>query len=442
MNSARSVSGASAGSVLTEFVERRGLESPDGRALYRYECRAEELDTLAACLLDSRSPIEQRIRLVPLVAAENFRRNYREGPWAWTDCGKQVATLRRQAGPKFGSLLLRAFSFWGLKIVRGDGMSHQYLVTLVVNGGFPVAFLEGQSALRALLKRLIAAYVRGGDSLTEQRAGLEIPISRLPQSYRQSQDFERLCIEMAAAVALLARNFDPLKQGLSSYLEGIPGWQSQLPFRLDSDAAKQLLTELLQTARATSLSSLDNAVCVRELRCQDGEWRLAARLSPLPDSLELSGDESLAVQKLALTADGAAFRPIASLSRQPNGRYLIRPRPSASQLEIPAPFDSPDTFLGLAAATPYGLRILPVRDGDALDATTPWTFAAHDDAWHLLAQGDVRTRDRSKRACLCARVGVSGGRRRRIRKVAVFERNSTSCAGQGSHCGAVRKRYL
>ncbi|HDS1829810.1 MULTISPECIES: STY4851/ECs_5259 family protein [Stenotrophomonas] len=398
-----------ASTALSAFLALRGLVAPDGRALYRYECRAPELEALSASLLDRRYPLEQRVRLVPLVAAENFRRSYREGPWSWEDCGVAVATLRRLAGLQFGPLLLKALSYWSLMVIRGDGMSHQYLETLVVNGGFPVAFVEGYSALRSLLKRLIREYVRGGEGAAVQRAGLEIPISRLPRSYRQSHDFEQLCVEVAGAASMLAREFDPQKHSLSEYLDSIPDLQSRLPFRLDSEAAKQLLRELLETARqATSSGALDSAICVRELHHLGDAWQWMTKLAPLPDSLDLPDGDTPAVLKLGVTADGISVRPLASLSRQPSGRYLVRPRPTASQLGIPSPFDAPDISVGLIAAAAGCAFLLPVRDGDALDASMPWVFVPSDvpvpgasiDRWRFLTQGDGRARDMHVLVCV------------------------------------------
>lgn len=388
---------------LQNFLAGRGLaDGPDGRPLYRYGCRTQELETLRALIADEKYPIEQRMQLVPLVAAEHFRRAYREGPWSWEACGLAVTKLRLSAGMRFGPLLLRALAYWNIKVVSGDGMRRHYLGTLVLNSGFPVAFVEGQSALRGLLKRLIAECVRSGTPAAQQRAALEIPVSRLPRGYRRSHDFEKLCVDLAAAVAELARNFEPRKQSLANYLEHIPDWEAGLPLRLDSSEATQLLQELMQTAREVGVpGSLDNAVCIRELYCDGGTWHLAARLAPLPDSLEPLHGQPPSVLKLGLAVDGTAVRLLASLCRQPSGRYVVRPRPRPDQLVIPAPFSEPSSGVGLIATSAGYMRQLPVRDGEALDPSSPWLFVLHEgedrglpsERWRFLAQGDVRVRD-------------------------------------------------
>lgn len=402
------------GALLEGFLQARGIQGrPDGRALYRYECQFGDLEGMERLLNDTRFSLEERMRLVPLVAAERFRRSYREGQWSWEHCGAEIARLRRECGARFGPLLLSALAFWGLPVIRGDAMRRQYLDTLVVNGGFPVAFVEGTSALRGLLKRLIAEHVRSGEATAEQRAALEIPVSRLPRSYRQSVDFQNLCVELAGAVAGLARSYDPTAQTLSGYLERIPNWEARLPLRLDSGDAKQLVEELLLTAReARHTDTLDCAVCVRALRFEGGIWHFTTVLAPLPDSLKLSGENVPAVLKLGITADGVAVRQVASLSRQANGRHLVRPRPSESHLRIPPPFDAPGVVIGLVAMTSDHRVPLPVRDGDALDADAPWVFARNDanspdpaaEHWRLTAQGDMRTRD--GRVLLCVPDGA------------------------------------
>ncbi|MGN2250329.1 STY4851/ECs_5259 family protein [Frateuria sp. GZRe14] len=404
--------------VLDRMLQARGLPAgPDGRALYRYECDPADLAALEAFLADALYPLEQRMRLVPLVAAERFRRSYREGPWSWDHCGPAIVALRRAGGLRFGPLLFQALNFWKLQVIRGDGMRRQFLETLVVNGGFPVAFVEGQSALRALLKRLIAEHVRNGEAAAQHRAALEIPVSRLPRGYRQSQDFERLCVELTGQLSLLARGHDPSFEPLSEYLEGVPGWESRLPLRLDSHEAKQLVEELLLTAReARNTGTLDSAVCIRKLHFEAGMWRAMTFLAPLPDSLELPGSEVPAVLRLGVTADGVAVRQLASLSRQPSGRYAVRPRPVDSQLRIPAPFDSPNIAIGLAATGAGYLSTLPVRDGDALDHEMPWVFVRRDapipgmpsEDWRFLAQGDARARDESVLLCIPEGSSVEG----------------------------------
>ena len=124
---------------LEAFLACRGVERPDGRALYAYRCTDEEFGSLAEAL--SRNPprggsvSDTPIRAFVLYAAEWWQRKYDGRHWAREPLPEAIGW----GGVHYPDLyepVRRAWSWWKVGLVRLP-TSIRYLGTFACQGGLP-----------------------------------------------------------------------------------------------------------------------------------------------------------------------------------------------------------------------------------------------------------------------------------------------------------------
>ena len=98
---------------LSTFLHEKAIIKPEGKPLYWYRCRSDQLAALEQLILNERlSSAPAFGPCLVLVAAERFRRDYREGPWSWEDCGRSVSQARTLFGfPRFTQLIIAGLKF-------------------------------------------------------------------------------------------------------------------------------------------------------------------------------------------------------------------------------------------------------------------------------------------------------------------------------------------
>ena len=149
---------------IDEFLRRRALGRPDGRALYAYRCTSEEFDSLTETL-GQNAPLggsagNAVIRAFVLYAAEWWQRRYDGRHWAWEPLLASIGWDSVHY-PDLYEPVRKAWSWWKVDLVRLP-TSIRYLGTFACQGGLPLALVGDTHSrvtqyLRAVLKH-IAAY--------------------------------------------------------------------------------------------------------------------------------------------------------------------------------------------------------------------------------------------------------------------------------------------
>lgn len=388
--------------LISLFVFRPNkIERPDGRPFYAYSITEDTLQRLEDELAQPKCTDGTRVKVLAFVAAERFRRTYKDHVWSWADCGRIVSRVREDRGNiAFNKLIQESLKFWGLPPLKVHGR-HLYLGSVVTYGGFPTAFLTGQSPLRGLLRHLLRKRMTGGHDELQRAASVSIPASGLPDAFKLSPFFTKLCVDLVEVVADLATQANSSVIQLESLNEEQPGWKRRLPLSFDGDDAEQLVTELLNVAAESASHDGTDLAFKRSIVRMGDTWTPRVRIADLPTRLELPEGCADTTYRLQVLAEGEVVQEVARLVRQRDQRYVAFPRLRQNDLQLDPSFAVPATKLAIQVANERTNFDLPIDGGDPLDDEMPWIFESVNGAatveneissCDLIAVGSIRTK--------------------------------------------------
>jgi hypothetical protein len=276
--------------ILAQILERAGLRTADGRALYRYSVDDSSFEVVKARLKllheDGRlpEPSSANAALFVLYVAEWFRREYAGNQYSWR--GPLHAVNGHLRASTIKALTREGLNWWGRAPRRMAG-GEMRLLSLVLEGGFPTRLLEMRERGRIAvhLRRLIAC-LETRTSIDEEAA---TALSRTAGSTLGTFDhdeFHVLCAEMALAVTALKREAGAAPPGISvcDWLDlSQPDWREKFPIGLTNNSARRLLDDLVNDATGRICG---DAGCHR-LLLREGERWVASLALELQGEIEL-----------------------------------------------------------------------------------------------------------------------------------------------------------
>ena len=381
------------------FLMRRGLELPDGRALYAYRCTSEEFEALIEAL-EQRIPIGGHVdrtltRAFVLYASEWWQRRYDGRRWAWEPL---LASIGWESihYPDLYEPVRNAWGWWKVDLVRLP-TSIRYLGTIACQGGLPLALVGDAGSkvtqyLRAVLKHT-AAYRQFVDDPIDLARDQQHLLK--PPTLRRDYVF-RLAADLIEAVLDLENDFESDSQDenpLNALDQTRPDWRRTMPLALEDARARGLLTGLLREAVQSRSSPSDEFRVERFLRRTDVGWRLGARIR-LPASVsadqlahQLRVPAAALPPRLEMRLHGDRVRVIGLYVRQTDDFRLARDARNATEL-----WDSEacgEIRLRCLAGGEVGEQVVPQR-GSAL-GELPWAFRSGDDG-AFIGEGSVSNR--------------------------------------------------
>ncbi|WP_019591938.1 STY4851/ECs_5259 family protein [Thioalkalivibrio sp. ALE20] len=385
------------------FLDRRGLEKPDQRELYRYRCTDGEYRDLRRVLrlipdfMDVRDDRRVCGALV-LGIAEWSRREKHPDQWEWEPIF-EAFDFELDPAPR-GDVMTRGLEdFWGRPIHRFEAGHRDFLGSLMSEGGLPFQVLRAPGnplhvLFVRLLRRVDQAEALGADM--EAFVRREIDASHLPQVF-SSVGPVRLITGMLQQLRSLVRS-----HGLESQEEPVafldqqdPQWRERFPIPLDQETGEDFLNSLLKTASdegrrrrrtgALSCTHVSRDVSIGELETVvtlPAELQVPLEHVPASSRLEV---EILEGTEPCLRL-GAVF---ADLSRP--GFAKIRLRAGERRIRR----SSPNRFL-LLAVSAGGLQAgkVLIPGGAVALGEVPVGFAWRENRWHVCGQASFRTEDR------------------------------------------------
>ncbi len=378
---------------INEFLHRRELDGPDGRALYAYRCTATEFDSLAEALSHSApdGTTNAATRAFVFYAAEWWQRQYDGRYWAWEPL---LASIKWHVHyPDLYEPVRAALRWWRVDLVRLP-TSIRYLGTFACQGGLPLGLVGDADSrvvqyLRAVLKHT-AEYRKFVDDAIDlardQQHLLRPPTLRRDYVFRLAADL----IETVLDLQNDAQGEDPI-----STLDQVrPGWRKTMPLALENERARDLLTGLLREAVQVRPPT-DGFRVERFLRRTSLGWRLVARVR-LPASISavhLAHHLNVSVgdlpPRLQVRVNGDRVRDV-GLYAAKSDNFLLMSRDTQSRTEIWDAEAVAEVRLQFLACNVIGQGVVPYR-GAAL-GELPWLFRGGDDECPFIGEGSASNR--------------------------------------------------
>ena len=378
---------------INEFLHRRELDGPDGRALYAYRCTATEFDSLAEAL-SHRAPdgtTNAATHAFVFYAAEWWQRQYDGRHWAWEPL---LASIKWHVHyPDLYEPVRAALRWWQADLVRLP-TSIRYLGTFACQGGLPLGLVGDADSrvvqyLRAVLKHA-AEYRKFVDDAIDlardQQHLLRPPTLRRDYVFRLAADLIEAVLDLQSD----AQGEDPI-----STLDQVrPGWRKTMPLALENKRARDLLIGLLREAVQVRPPTDDFRV-ERFLRRTSVGWRLGARVR-LPASISaehlahhLNVSEGDLPPRLQVRVHGDRVRDVGLYAAQ-SDNFLLVTRDTQSQTEIWDTEATTEVRLQFLSGDVVGEGVVPYR-GTAL-GELPWAFRGDANECPFIGEGSVSNR--------------------------------------------------
>lgn len=361
-----------------------GREPIDGRPLYQYRVDLTSLDMLEAAINHPLSGDSRRIQALAPVAAARFASNYEEGTPSWAHCGPEILRLYEANGARFRTLMTTSFGRYRIPLVTRPG-ADLLLETVIGQAGLPSGMLRAGRPIRRILDRLMRDVALGsGDLLDSAKSQIDAAVENgdLRQAYRNAGHLPRLCADLVTAVVDLTvqASWDG---GSLDRIWQLPGWERSLPFRVEEDAAREIVSHLLNVALAAS----EGAGCSIErlLTSRAGEWSISTRAEIGVEGVEIAdaqGDVLAIHYAVGMEPVGEAFRA----RRKEGQRFVLA---TAVHDLSKGAIDRP---VSLVASVDGKHVPIDCVGGAPLDEGSLWVFEPRNQAFAYRAPAPVRLR--------------------------------------------------
>lgn len=387
---------------LAEFHKARGRSAPTGDPLYRYRMTDGEFESGQGLLgrLHAAGRLEnpdgEAGALFVAFGAEWFRR-HGTTLQVWNNLAPDIlANVTWQAK---AALTDAGLTYWRRPLRRTDA-GRQFLLTLALEGGFPVLVLREGG--RGWLRTYLATVTGRSAALADVTDDVLLAIAReesglLSASYRQD-DFIALCAELVGSVLVWRRVASSEAAGLDpvAYLDARhAGWRDEIPLYLpagDRGIATDLLNGLVRALPSHLIG--DGVDCIRLLVHTDGAWRPAVRIGAAGEIAAAGFPFAPADGRIRARPAGALAAifgdAIAVLDPPGDGTntWLVRPSARLDRPIVDVPFEA-EIAVDLVAAGGLAHRFRWPR-GEPVRSRL-LVFAAIGDALRLVGRGSART---------------------------------------------------
>lgn len=238
---------------MQSLLHARGLESPDGRPLYRYRLTDSEFAQLGQLIQFTTNFGVSNITSMltwdaafVMYASEWWRREF-AGKWGWEQVFQSVnIDFNQLSVGSRNTLIDRGLNRWHRQVRIKEG-TRRFLGTIATEGGLPLHKLsESGGWLKRVLQPTLQRHIAKGYSIS---ALIEAHSLLIPVSLR-SEEIVDVLEDVVQAIVDLREQYDlGSKDTPVKWLdESIPGWRDEFPLPLDDDAARSLLKDLVDTA--------------------------------------------------------------------------------------------------------------------------------------------------------------------------------------------------
>lgn len=359
---------------LQGFLQRRALERPDGRPLFRYEISDAEYSELEA-LLRSRADSERfagaQVRCLVLYGACWFSRSYEGGPPEWDGLLRSIG-WEQWAYFQYYEDFRAAFAHWGVELFRTN-QGRQYVGSMLRQAGIPRKLQRGR--LRTFLVGCMADFppLRWG-----HRSGAELLWSRRAQLplYLQNYELLSLCGQLLDVV------WDADQRGMKPPPEAMPVSMTEEEARGLVEALRSVAPKTVEIEGYKRPVGFIRRLVHRgngeyELR---GEFQFAKRVAK--EGLRAWAGTELPM-RVDLRAPSLGGRLIA-VARENGASFAISPARPSARIVLSEAATRPI----LAEARAPGAVSREIQGGEGL-SDLPWVFALTGEGGEFAGEGSV-----------------------------------------------------
>ena len=386
---------------LRAFLQRRGLDAPDQRSLYEYQCRYEEYLELRELLkglggFDTAMSDLGASGCLVMFCSEWYRREYqRNHGWSW-DPVWQALGYRLSPIDLSKTISAGLERYWKRPIHLYDSDRRDFLGTLFSEGGLPFQVLrEGGSRFQTLFDRVLKQYEEGhliGYS-TAQLIKVQLDKLNMPKVFSSPNSVE-LMAHMANQLVSLVRDYDlaQVQEPVARLNAMNPQWRELFPLPLDNETGTELLNGLLKTATAETRSSRRSAGgwSCHHLWQDDRPDELKVYISMPPKVVfHLSSQPSTTRFELAIWEDGtvlAGLGPGYAQIDQGIARIRLRQR---EVIAVRRDCSVPLNLVAMAGGLILGS--LPIEGSAVGLGEMPVGFERSEGRWKLCGQASFNT---------------------------------------------------
>lgn len=257
--------------VVSEILARNELEEADGRPLYAYnvtDAEFQKLQRLLTLRVDMGQVLKSTAAGFVIYASEFIRRTFSGGSISWTPIFNSIGIAPEDFDQPFARKLTdEGLNSWRRSLRVSDGGIHQYLYTLMAEGGLPDALMADPGHYQHMVLQLVQQVEAEG--MLAARAAPVIAaryLGAFPQAF-QNEDTKRLLSDLALALVEI-RGWLPEQISDVNLLpwldEHHPNWMQKLPLRLSSLAVESLIRPVLRAERGKTKA--EQALVQRLLR--------------------------------------------------------------------------------------------------------------------------------------------------------------------------------
>ena len=407
---------------------RLGVDEIDGRPLYQYRVSLHSKDITDLGSIEIRElqlknpnpPEHKLVEHLALVAAARFASLYDGDDLTWEHCGEIVANLRNRDIGRFGNLMQRSLAYYRIPIMRARDGRLMLLETVAGQAGLPAAMLRPHTPLRGILDKLMSCLVKGEGNLLDIAKNLfdqAVNERKLVRRF-QGDHISTLCVELVQSIVKLAEDAAWLGGALDP-IWSLPDWEERLPFRVEEDAARKIVSQLLDVAAVASGGG-DTGIA-RVLHRSGTEWKLKTRALVSVEGVDLAafGLHPLpSVAAVFYTVNGQPVEEAFRIRQKEEASYRLHRGPNELIVDQGA-WDVP-----ISLALSHDGRYLPISSsgGEALDSESVWVFEPRNGEYVFKVPAPVRLRAREVLIAVEEGARVTGAAERRSNEYLATEK--------------------
>lgn len=382
------------------FLNKRGLYTPDGRALYKYRLKESEYSLLKVILTENPDHFEEWDACFVVYASEWWRRNYSEGHWTWDPIFRSIR--KNPAINNRNHIVTGGFEIWGRKVYKDSNGHNDYLATVIVECGIPTQILNNE---KGWLKRIICCAYADLSVTTLSELDTSHIVDQLaeqiniPKSLRKNSFYELIAQIVHEAISLKREFGLGKEQSPTGFLDQVkPEWRKSFPVQIDVEAGKKFLDELLtEVAMIPDPKNYDISL-IKELVKNGDQWRIKTSLR-LPNDFYKEEDLRIEEGSIGKFPPKLSIELINSVDEirqvgiayktQKAGKLGLQLTRHQAAFGVDAHFKSWRLYLNQPEQS---LSVeLPLPGGEALDQESPWVFIEKDGRWELKAMASHKT---------------------------------------------------